>query len=729
MLGRSQFEDFLTLICRTFVCLAFIFGPMRTPALANEPTDFRTQVVPVLTKLGCNAGSCHGSAAGRGDFKLSLYGSRPQDDFRAIVLDGKGRRINRADFLKSLVLRKPGGELDHGGDQLFDLDDESGQIIANWIRQGAKFENKLRLKKLDVGTSPLILKRHGTKHQFRIQATFSDGTQKDVTRWTVLTSNDTSSVSIDEETNIANIVRPGRHVVIARYMDQVAPIEIIVPYGDLPNPNVLSAGENFVDDYVCEKLNQLGIQAARQTDDASFFRRLTLDLTGRLPKPGNVQSFLADNDTEKRKRLVDNLLESEAFVDYWTYRIARQLRIRSQQNDKIGVRVYHNWLRKKIADKRSWKEIAGEMLLAKGDSHQTGQANFYRTTGDARLQAEFVTESLMGVKLRCANCHNHPLDHWTQDDYHGLAAIFAKVKQTRFVTLNPSGENIHANTGKPAKPRVPGEFFIDTDETDVRTPLARWMLEKENPYFARAMVNRIWQALLGRGLVEPVDDLRSTNPATHPALLKRMADDFIEHGYDIRHTIAKICTSKAYQRSVGDPKAPEYQRLFYANATVRPLPPEVLSDAIADVTGIFDKYPGYPLGTRAVQLADPKTRSASLDILGRCSRDESCESGGGDSATGLSTQLHLLNGGLVNQKIEDQVGHLAVMINSESKTNEIVDFFYTQAFGRQPKQTELDFWIEQIDSKNSKPNAKARIQQMEDFVWSILNSKEFATNH
>ena len=723
MPGHSQLQK-LPMV----VWLAFVFVPI-VPTQANDPIDFRTQVVPVLTKLGCNAGSCHGSAAGRGGFKLSLYGSRPQDDFRAIVRDGKGRRINRADFNKSLILRKPTGELDHGGDQRFDLDDEAGRIIANWIRQGAKFETKLSLKSLDVGTSPLLLKRSGIKHPFQIQATFSDSSQQDVTRWTVITSNDPSSVSIDEETNIANIDRPGRHVVIARYMDKVAPIEIIVPYNDMSDQNEFSEGENFVDDFVYKKLNQLGIPATHQTDDASFFRRVTLDLTGRLPKPEDVKSFLNDSHANKRKRLIDNLLESDSFVDYWTYRIARQMRIRSQQNDQVGVRVYHDWLRKKIAEKRSWKEIAGDLLLAKGDSHQTGQANFYRTTGDARLQAEFVTESLMGVKLRCANCHNHPLDHWTQDDYHGLAAIFAKVKQTRFVTLNPSGENIHANTGKPAKPKVPGEPSFIKDTTDIRAPLARWMLEKNNPYFARAMVNRIWQGLLGRGLVEPVDDLRSTNPATHPALLKRLADDFIEHGYDIRYTIAKICTSKVYQRSVGDPNVPEYHRQFYANAMVRPLPPEVLSDAIADVTGIFDKYPGYPLGTRAVQLKDPKIPSNSLDILGRCSRDESCESGAGGLETGLSTQLHLLNGGLVNQKIENQVGHLAMMVNSESETNEIVGFFYTRAFGRQPKQKELDFWIEQIDSPNSKRNPAARIQRLEDFVWSILNSKEFTTNH
>lgn len=694
---------------------------------AEEAVDFRTEVMPILTKLGCNAGSCHGAATGRGGFKLSLYGSQPDEDHRAIVRQGKGRRINRTDHAKSLLLRKPGGEMDHGGDQRFDIDDSAGKTISQWIKQGASFGRSNKLTTFSVGKPTIELEKAGVTYPFRFFASFDDTSKREVTQWTVLTSNDESSVSIDRS-NVATIKRPGRHILLARFMDHVTPIEILVPFYDDRQVSTEQSADNIVDKFINRKLQQLNIPSAGVSSDAAFLRRVTLDLTGRLPTNEQANSFLSDGSSADRSGLIRELLSSDEFVDYWTYQIATQLRIRSQAADKLGARNYHGWLREQIADNKSWKQIAGELLLSSGDSHLIGPANFYRTTANARLQSEFVTESLMGVKLRCANCHNHPLDHWTQDDYHGLAAIFAQVKQARVVSLNTMGENIHARTGKPAVPRIPGQSFIESEDEDIRVPLANWMLDDRNPYFAQAIVNRIWKSLMGTGLVEPVDDLRITNPATHPALLKNLADDFVEHDFDLRHTIELICNSRAYQREIGPPNGPEFHRAYYGNATARPLPAEVLADAICDVIGIVEQYPGLPEGTRAIELYDSKIPSQSLDILGRCSREESCESEP-SVANGLASQLHLLNGPLLNQKISNEQSHIQIMIRNGKSTDQIVTFFYQRAFARSPRPAELAFWRGQVKKTNNKPGEIRHRQALEDLVWSILNSQEFTTNH
>lgn len=713
----------------SILLLMFIWiGSVPEQGFAQNQVDFHTEIVPVLTKLGCNSGACHGAAVGRGGFKLSLYGSQPASDFRAITRDSKGRRIHRKDPLKSLLIRKPGGDIDHGGDQRFDISDPAGQRLIHWIEQGAALGRPNPLLDFDVGESPIQIANPGGVHAFRFHATFQDGSSRDVTAWTVLTSNDPSSVSIDPRSNRATIHRRGRHVVLARFLNRIAPIEILVPYYDSNSSIVQSRSENLVDRYIDQKLDQLNIPSSDQVDDAAFLRRLSLDLTGRLPTPDQREQFLADERTDKRSQLIDELLNEEAFTDFWTYQLATQLQIRSQPGDPKGAYVYHHWLRDQIKSKQSWNKIAREMLLAKGDSHLVGQANFYRTAGDARLQSEFVTEALLGVRLRCANCHDHPLDHWTQDDYHGLAAVFSQVRQSRFVQLNPAGENIHARTGKPAIPRIPGDSNIGLQETDVRVPLADWMLADSNPYFARAMVNRIWKSLMGRGLVEPLDDLRSTNPATHPELLQRLAEDFQSHGFQLRHSIGLICNSQAYQRSVGPPQNPEFHALYWGDAMIRPLQAEVLADSIGDVTGIWESYEGMPLTTRAIELHDPRVPAPSLDVLGRCSRDGSCA---GDSAVsgGLASQLHLLNGPLVNQKISQPGSRLHTLIAAQASPEEIVSDVYRRALSREPNGEELEYWVNQMSSTKPGSRTRDRRQRWEDFVWSMLNSREFTTNH
>jgi hypothetical protein len=466
----------------------------------------------------------------------------------------------------------------------------------------------------------------------------------------------------------------------------------------------------------------LRLPVSPQTNAAAFLRRVRLDLTGTLPTPDEVGEYVRDPSAEKRAALVERLLKSDEFADYWTLRFARTLRARSLPNEKAGLLAYTQWLRKAVHDGMPLDRLSRELLTAAGDSHAVGAANFARTTTDARGQAELVSRVFLGARLQCANCHNHPLDRWTQDDYHGLAAVFAKLERGRIVKVGTRGDVTNLRTGEPAIPRLPGDRDLKPG-TDARVDLADWLTAKENPYFAKAQVNRIWRAMFGRGLVEPVDDMRATNPATHPKLLDRLANDFARHGYDLRRTIKLIAFSRAYGRSDRPVPGNENDDRFYSRFQPRPLDPEVLVDAMASVTGVPHKFDGQPEGTRAITLYDPLTPSPELDLLGRCSRAAACEEG--TAPVGLPAKLHLLNGELLNAKLAAKTGRLARMIAGWKTDREIVAAFYQHGFARPPTEKELDGWLKRIE----KAGRDGRNACLEDFAWSLLNSREFTTNH
>lgn len=486
--------------------------------------DFRNEVMPVLTKFGCNSGACHGSAAGRGNFRLSLYGSRPANDHDSIVHQFQGRRVNLVNVDRSLLLRKPGGALDHEGGFLFDQDERSAVVLKKWLQQGASYRSgdRRQVVSLEADSQPLMFAVAGIEHQLTFRARFDDQSTTDVTEWVVVTTPDESAVAVDSQTNLLQIKRAGRHVLIARFLNQVIPVELIIPVSRSAAKIQWQKHRNLVDDRVYNRLNQLGISAAPLADDSMFLRRVTLNLTGQIPTPVAVQSFLEDKSPTKREALIDRLLQSAKFVDYWTFQLAQQLRLRTQPADRVGAKTYHSWLHDQLKQGTGWDELVRQMLLASGDSHFIGEANFYRTAQGSREQTEFVSEALMGVTLRCANCHDHPFDRWTQDDYHGLAAIFAKTRQGRIIEANPLGLNTHPLTGQPALQQLPGQPVLES-KRDGRRAYADWLLAEDNPFFATAMVNRIWKALMGQGLVASVDDLRPSNPATHPELLKQLS--------------------------------------------------------------------------------------------------------------------------------------------------------------------------------------------------------------
>ncbi len=704
-------------VCFAALLLACLFA---APTIAQDRVDFRNDLIPVLTKNGCNAGACHGAAIGRGGFKLSLYGGDPAADHEAITRQLAGRRINLASADQSLVVLKPSEQVEHGGGSVFDIDSESAELLIGWIKQGAQLKQTRILTSIDIEPKRHVTKKLGQSVKLHALAKYSDGTSQDVTRWTIFEPEDSSAVTVDEN-QTASVLRRGRHIVVARFLNKVEPIEMIVPLTDGVVDLSKQPRANFIDEQVLDTLSTLGLPPSGDIDDATFLRRITLDLTGRLPKPNSA--------VQNRAELVDTLLASDEFNEYWTLQLARLLRIRAGGGrgnvggqDAGGGAVYHDWVAQQLRDETSYANMARTLITANGNTQAAGPPNFYKTAPNASEQAEFVTELFMGSRLRCANCHNHPLDRWTQDDYHGLAAIFAKVDTADVIKPRPRGEVIHPVTLEPARQRIPGEQFLDPETTAGREEFAKWLTSKQNPYFAKAIVNRLWKRMMGRGLVESTDDFRATNPATHPKLLDLLADDFIKHDYNLRRTLRIIANSHTYARSADATEQNKNDDRFYSHSLRRPLEPEVLADAIADVLGTSEAYGDLPDGTRAIALVNPKTPSRTLDVLGRCGRDESCESGA-KPVGGLPQKLHMFNGPLLNARIAADGGRLQAHLKAGRKPIEIVADFYQVALCRKPSEQETIHWQRAIDKSNDKPAF------LEDFVWGLMNSNDFLTNH
>ena len=735
--------------------------------LPDQPIDFDTQIVPILTRAGCNAGACHGAAAGRGGLKLSLFGADAASDFQAIVHQFEGRRINLVHPERSLLLRKATGEMEHGGEAALDFASPGFARFKAWIDQGATRLRSRQLIALKVTPTRQLCDPLPAAVPLRAIASFHDGSQEDVTAWTLFTSTDTTAVSIDDPP-MAHVTRRGQHLVLARFLDRAVPISLLAPLNDQTQSNDLPPVEtsenNFIDTLVNARLIELRIPRSPPATEAAWLRRVTLDLTGRLPDPESILAFLDSDDPDKREQVVDRLLASDAFVDYWTLRFAKLLRMHSLPDEREGFQAYRDWLRESLRNDVGWDQLAKQLLLTTGDAHTVGPANFHRMVNDARAQAELVGQFFAGVQLGCANCHNHPLDRWTQDDYHGLAAIFARLDRGRQVRLLPRGEVTNPRTGEPAAARIPGvgdlmlvepaavpdsdaagdaeqalaklarrasdaakaDQAIDltvTADSDPRAVVLAWVLAKPQQLFARATVNRLWQAMFGRGLVEPPDDMRATNPATHPELLTQLAADFAANGYRIRPTLKRLALSQTYARSDLVLAGNEADDRFYSRSYHRPLSPEVLLDAFVDVTGVSETFGDQDV-ERAVQVIDPALPAGSLDRMGRCRRLAGC----GESAqmeANLATQLHLLNGELLNQKLRDPKGHLQQRIKAGATTREIVADFYLRGLGRPATSEELVRWERLVTGDSP----LERQPCLEDFVWSLLQSRAFCENH
>jgi hypothetical protein len=703
-------------------------------AAPPAPVDFDTDVLPVLAKAGCNAGACHGAAAGRGGFKLSLFGGDPAADHRAIVRDLGGRRVNLAHPDRSLILLKPTWQLDHGGGERFAADSPQTKLLTDWIAAGAPRKPTRQLISLAVEPANPALDSLPGRLSLAVTARFDDGTTRRVEDLALYTPADPAATKVDEHGGI-DVVRPGRHAIVVRFLTQVKAIQVTAAYPAEPLAPASLARHNWIDDEVNDTLTALRLPPAPQADDAALLRRITLDLTGHLPSPDQVREFLANADPNKFATEVERLFATPEFVEYWTYRLADWLHYDNSPREPESRQVYYAWLQQQIAERSPLNQVVTDLIRASGDSHQDGPVNFHRSAGDARAEAEQVAETLLAVRLRCANCHNHPLDRWTQDDYHGLAAIFARLDRGQVVGFRPTGEVVHPATGEAALPRIPGEKFLGR-EIDGRAVLAEWLTAKDNRQFARAWVNRMWQALMGRGLVEPVDDLRDTNPATHPTLLDRLAVDFSKHDFDLRHTLSLIVSSATYQRSnsplsptgrgVGGEgeRSPRDDR-FYSQALSRQIPTPILIRLICQTTEVpgelFDEarakdddgqklqslLSGYPLGVAACEAR-------------KSDRDGQLYTPTGPSD--LSGELQWLNGPLLNRKLADPRSAFFKIAVSRLPKGRLVEEYYLRTVSRLPTPAELKFWEGELVGSD-------RGKRCEDFAWSLLSCPEFVTNH
>ncbi len=704
--------------------------------VAADTIDFAADIVPVFTRYGCNSGACHGSASGRGGFHLSLLGGDPIADYNAVVRQFRGRRLNLANADKSLLLGKPTGDLDHGGDVLFAPDSEPAELLRRWIESGAIQGDRRKLTAIEISPQRYVGQSQDERVNLRVLATFQSLDQtlkRDVTRWTVFTPTDPSAITIDEN-HVATIHRRGMHVVLARYLDRVEPISLAVPFFDqessdddlanaMPLERIASNNDRMIDNHVNAILRQLRLPVSPPTDDATWIRRVTLDLAGRLPTVDETKDLVSSGDSNKRHLAVDRLLQSDSFFNFWTLLLAKLFNLHSLPNETAGTTAFADWIRQSVKDNVGFDRMAGQLLTATGDSHKIGPANFARMVPDARSHAELVGRAFLGIRIGCANCHNHPLDRWTQDDYHGLAAIFAPLQRGRQVTIASRGAITNPRSGQPAIPRIPGHGDLFAGVEDHRIQLADWLASDGKQAFARATVNRIWQSMLGRGLVDPTDDLRDTNPPSHPELLHQLSQDFIDNRYSIRHTLRKIALSETYGRGHATP-ANAIDDQFYSHRTARPLMPEVLADAIADVTGVANRFGEQDDAARAVTILDPLVASISLDILGRCNRPTTCTESEKDSP-GLAADLHKINGDLINAKITSPSGRLHKLVADGATDRQVIEAFYRLALCRSPSELEAQQWCKRLQADAP----VTRTQKLEDFVWAILNSRAFSYNH
>jgi len=700
---------------------------------AEIAVDFQSEVMPMLTRAGCNAGDCHGSAAGRGGFHLSLLGSSPDRDFEAITGEFKGRRLNLKYPAESLLLKKPTGYVDHGGGTVLDVDSAEAALLERWIAEGASKVTQRKLAEFHVELSSgnsTIMKGQGTL--VRALATFSDEIELEVTDRVTWSVQDKDALQLDRTTGELTALRSGQHVLIARFMNQVKPLMVQVPFNrssdELAVDHDLSRLHR-IDQEIVGKLMQLNLEPLPRASSATLVRRVYLDLTGQLPSADATREYIEDSDPNKYANLITDLLGSGEYIDYWSFHVARMLQIRPQAKSDAAARAYFQWIRQQL--RQPYNLLVRTLVLSQGTIEEQPATEFYRTVRGAREQAELTSELFMGVRLRCANCHNHPLDRWTQDDYHGLAAVFATVRQGPRVHVVSRGEVTHPATGVAAIPKIPGDQYIsvpsDQENLDLRLPFANWLTSPKNSYFAKTAVNRIWSYLMGRGLVNPVSNMSETNPASHSALLQWLADDFVEHNFDIQHTVGQIMTSDAYQRRVVR-NATLSQQVFYRGYLARPLPPEVLLDAISDVTGVATEFTGFNATTRAIQIPYQDIPSTALDAVGRCTLEQ-CGSVVNTEIT-IAQRLQWINGALINDKLNGQDSYLRQLEqqlqNEKISGEKLIQELYVRMYSRSPNQAELLFWKSQLTE--AMPTGK-QIGIIRDLLWSLLASREFGSQH
>lgn len=704
----------------------------------QRPLNFKNQVVPVFTKLSCNSGGCHGKASGQNGFKLSLLGFYPGDDYEFLVKESRGRRIFPPAPDQSLLLTKPIGASPHGGGKRMEKDSYEYKIIRRWIEKNMPYGEESDPVVTSITCYPPGRVLGQREHQqITVYATYSDGSIEDVTRMSLFEPNDTELAEVSETGLVSTLDLSGEVAIMARYQGQVATFRATVPLGVevAETPPV----RNFIDDAVFDKLKLLGIPPSPLSDDSTFLRRVYLDITGTLPTAEKVTEFLADSSPNKRSELIDQLLDSPEYADYFTNKWNMVLRNKKRNNeDQVGTYLFHQWIWDSLYENKPYDQFVKEIITASGNPHDNPPVIWYREVSDANQQVEDVAQLFLGVRIQCARCHHHPFEKWSEDDYYGLAAFFSRVgkkelpggvgnrmRERRIVHNEGVAQTANPRLGNQLRPTALGsEAYEVPADRDPRFYLASWMGESQNPFFAKSLVNRYWKHFFSRGIVEPEDDMRETNPPSNPELLEGLERHFVESGYDLKELIRAICNSSTYQLTALPNDYNLKDKQNFSRYYPKRLTAESLYDGFHQVTDTSQNFTAMPQGTRSVQLPDATVGPYFLKVFGQPQADTACECERSGEAN-LAQSLHLLNSSEVQSKISSGSGRAAALANQKDRPHEDrIRELYRWVYSREPEASELQVALSHIEK-----HAEAEKVAYEDILWALINTKEFLFNH
>jgi hypothetical protein len=697
--------------------------------------DFQGEVVPLLSRHGCNTGGCHGKASGQNGFKLSLFGFDGSWDYDEITKRGRGRRIIVGAPDHSLLLAKATNLVPHGGGRRIEPDGEAYHMIRAWIAAGAppSAANQPRITSLQLMPREAALKT-GQCQQLAVTAIYSDGSQRDVTRQCDFSSNLDVVARVDEQGLVTAAENRGEATIMARYMGQVAVFTALAPHGEPLAEIPGFVQRNYVDQLCAEKWKRLGLVPSPVCDDATFIRRVTIDLCGRLPTAEGVRGFLADTSAEKRTQLVDRLLDSPDYPAYFAMRWGTILRNSQLAGANQASYAFHNWIKDSIARNQPYDQFVRGIVAASGEWQDAPAINWLWQNRDDQLHQTTadVAQVFLGTRLQCARCHHHPYERFSQEDYYGLAGFFTRMGRKSFGEPPPyfASPNVQTGEKNPLTDKTPepkyldGEYAKFSPEEDPRHALVDWMARPDNPYFAKALVNRLWGHFFGRGIVHEVDDLRQTNPPSNPELLDTLARNFVEHKFDVKHLIRTLVTSQAYQLSSEPTGQNEHDQQNFARYYARRMPAEVFLDAVDQATGTKTRFGGVAASSRAVDLPHEGFGSYFLDAFDRPRRVTTCECERSSGAT-LAQVLLLANSDEVENKLAAGDGKIAKLVETKRPTKEIVEELFLGAFSRPPREAELTAALAAVASAGQNNERQA----LEDVLWTLLNSREFMFNH
>jgi uncharacterized protein DUF1549/uncharacterized protein DUF1553/Big-like domain-containing protein len=713
--------------------------------------SFRNDVLPVMTKVGCNSGPCHGAAAGKNGFKLTLRGYDPIADYYTLTHQAVGRRTDRLEPARSLILLKPTLAISHGGGRRFDVGSPEYQIISGWIAQGmpAPRDSDALVNEIEVLPREASLALGG-EQQLVVIAKFSDGHSSDVTRWAKFDSGDEGVATVDNNGRVT-MRGYGEAPVTVWYQSHVAFARLRIPFPVRLDDAIFARAprHNYIDDLVLKHLRTLHIPPSPPASETAFIRRAYLDAAGILPTPAEVDRFLANPAPDKREKLINDLIARPEFVDYWAYKWSDLLLVSSNHLSTDEMWSYYKWIRASVAEDKPWNQFASEIVTASGNTMKNGAANYWVIHRDPLDTSENMTQAFMGINISCAHCHNHPLAKWTQKDYYGMANLFARVRLKTFapsgfrpgtgpifndvtVYSAPTGEFMDDRLMIPLPPKPLDAVALSSQEPgDTRVYFARWLTAPENPFFARNIVNRVWRNFMGRGLIEPVDDLRDTNPATNEELLDALVKDFVAHNFDVDRLVRTIMESATYQTSSRPLPDNAVDDKYGSHYLIRRLPAEVLLDAYSQVTQVPEKFEGYPAGMRGLQLPDTAVKSYFLTAFGRPERQQTRESERSSVPT-ITQALHIINGETLNAKLKAKGNAIEMLMRLGFSDAQIVDYLYLASLSRHPSDQERTTLTKALaDAEQEKPGAgeDSRRTALVDMSWALLTGEEFMFDH